>query len=41
MSILPGSALWGMAADKKTNCDTKSLVEVVPTIKEGTARVTG
>lgn len=27
--------------DKIINCDTKSLVEVVPTIKEGTARVTG
>lgn len=27
--------------DKTIKCDTKSLVEVVPTIKEGTARVTG
>lgn len=27
--------------DRNFKCDTKSLVEVVPTVKEGTSRVTG
>ena len=27
--------------DSHFKCDTKSLVQVVPTVKEGTARVTG
>ena len=29
------------STDRNFKCDTKSLVEVVPTVKEGTSRVTG
>jgi len=36
-----GARITTPATDSHFNCDTKSLVEVVPTIEEGTTRVTG
>jgi len=38
---ISGKDRLGRHTDSHFKCDTKSLVGVVPTVKEGTTRVTG
>ena len=40
-ALLQASLAWLAMTDSHFKCDTKSLVGVVPTVKEGTTRVTG
>ena len=40
MSVSQKNTFW-LLTDSHFKCDTKSLVGVVPTVKEGTTRVTG